>query len=116
MMLEGRYRHVEDMQVKEEEYMQYIMYQDKRYNKPCLSHSRPTTCPTIPPSPTCKSVRLPGRSRKGSVIRVPTSQTMNGHPVVEVSNIYTMLDYRLDIIKGVSTIQFVFQCARVISL
>ena len=89
---EGRYRHVEDMQVKEEEYMQYMMYQDKRYNKPCLSHSRPT----IPPSPTCKSVRFPGRSRKDSVIRVPNSHTMNGHPVVKASNMYTMLDHRLD--------------------
>jgi hypothetical protein len=55
---------------------QYMMYQDRRYND-CLSHSGPTI-------------------RKGSVIKVPTSHKMNGYPVVEVSNMYTMLDYRLD--------------------
>ena len=54
---------------------QYMMYQDRRYND-CLSHSGPTI-------------------RKGSVIKVPTSQ-MKGYLVVEVLNMYTMLDYRLD--------------------
>ena len=81
--------------MEEDEYMQYMMYQDKRYNKPFMSHTWPT-CPTIPSSPTCKSVWFPGHSKKGSVIRVPTSHTMNGHPVVEVSNMYTMLDHMLD--------------------
>ena len=71
---------------------QYMMYQGRRYINPTC----PTTCPTILPFPTSKSVRFPGRSRKGSVIRVPTSHSMNGHPVVEMSNMYTMLDHRLD--------------------
>ena len=106
----GQYRHEQDMQEEEEEedcvfagsqvyrvgqdriQKQYMMYQGRRFINPCLSHSKPTTGP----APTRKSVRFPDRSRKGSVIRVPTSHTMNGHPVVEVSNMYTMLDHRLD--------------------
>jgi len=67
---------------------QYMVDQGRR-----LSHSKPATCPTILLSPTCKPVRLPGRSRKGSVTRMSTSRTINGHPVVEMSNMYTMLDH-----------------------
>eukprot|EP00090_Calanus_glacialis_P038158 TRINITY_DN6666_c0_g1_i1.p1 TRINITY_DN6666_c0_g1~~TRINITY_DN6666_c0_g1_i1.p1 ORF type:complete len:651 (-),score=280.69 TRINITY_DN6666_c0_g1_i1:155-1882(-) len=111
----GQYRHVEDMQEEDRVFAgsqvdreggwgkdrvrsedlkkQHMMYQGRRYINPCLSNSKPATGFTIPPSPTCKSVKFPGRSRKGSVIRVPTSLTMNGHPLVEVTNMYTMLDH-----------------------
>merc|ERR1719318_833149 len=73
------------------EYMQkqYMMNQDRECDNPCLSHSRPTN----PSIPTCKSVRLPGHKRKGSVIIVPPSHVMNVPPVVKVSNMYTMLDH-----------------------
>jgi len=62
----------------------------------CLTHSRAPD-QTSPPVDTCKAVWFPGRSRKGSVIRVP-SQGVNGHPApagprVELSNRYTMLEH-----------------------
>ena len=80
----------QDRDRSEDVQKQYLMYQDRGYDNPCLSHSKPTMWSTIPLSLTCKSAWFPGCSRMCSVVRVATS-----HPVVEVSNMYTMLDERL---------------------
>jgi len=53
----------------------------------------PSTLSTSAKSDNCKSVRFPGRSRKGSVLKVNNCQQLNGHDVVEVSNMYTMLEH-----------------------
>merc|ERR1719233_2381269 len=101
---------------------QFMMYKDRGYSKKfndittteasvststCLSSSRNQTCTNIPHSSTrppctfststktdtCKSVWFPGRSRKGSVLKVNNCQQVNGKAVMEVSNMYTMLDH-----------------------
>jgi len=75
----------------------------------CLTNSRNPTCTIIqhsnnstrPPNThsintkadTCKSVWFPGRSRKGSVLKVNNCQQVNGQAVMELSNMYTMLDH-----------------------
>jgi len=96
---------------------QYVVYDDAS-PQPSLSSHSPNTCTshrrvpilssnilqassTMPPytpftqskAEPPKSVWFPGRSRKGSVIKVSNGQPVNGHPMMEVSNMYTMLDH-----------------------
>lgn len=121
--LEYRSRYGKEVDNLQDRQNQYMIYHDRRYlprasdilpyhpgRSTYLSNSRQTMCSSIPhptimnrppsmhhttatnPDP-CKSVWFPGRSRKGSVIRVSNTQPVNGHPKMEVSNMYNMLDH-----------------------